>query len=271
MRINKNGEGKKGNPRKSLYIILAAVLLIGFVLGSAFGGALDVAGWFGNGEPGEVEEVNDEISFEEAKPQLEQQLRQEKEQEIIMQHLDDLIEASDVETNLDVIGEGDEEAAVATVNGEEIKKEELLEMEEQEKQQLMMMGMDPESEEAAQMIEERRPEILDNLIANTVLLQKVEEEGISISDERVEEEYQQYAEQVGGEEMLKEQLEQAGFTKEEFKQEIAEQLPIQTYVENYIEENLDEEDLEFTEEELRELFEEQQQQMQQQQQIEVGE
>lgn len=258
-------EQKMEKPSKKLYIIMAAVLVAGVAIGSAFGGLVDVAGWFGNGEPEEVGQVGEMDDFEEVKPQLEQEMRQEKEQEVIMQHLDELREASDIETNLDVIGEGDESAAVATVNNEEITKEEFLEVEEQEKQQLMMMGMDPESEEAEQMMGEMRPQILENLIANTVLMQRVEEEGIEVSEEDVEDQYQQYVEQVGGEEMLEQQMEQAGMTKEDFKQEIAEHLPVQIYVESYLEENLDEEELEFTEEELRERYEEQQQQMEQQQ------
>lgn len=258
-------EQKMEKPSKKLYIIMAAVLVVGVAIGSAFGGLVDVAGWFGNGEPEEVGQVGEMDDFEEVKPQLEQEMRQEKEQEVIMQHLDELREASDIETNLDVIGEGDESAAVATVNNEEITKEEFLEVEEQEKQQLMMMGMDPESEEAEQMMGEMRPQILENLIANTVLMQRVEEEGIEVSEEDVEDQYQQYVEQVGGEEMLEQQMEQAGMTKEDFRQEIAENLPVQIYVESYLEENLDEEELEFTEEELRERYEEQQQQMEQQQ------
>lgn len=256
----KQGEEKMKNPRKkqSIIIAVAAVLLVGFVVGSVFGGAFVMGDWFGNGENG----------FEEARPQLEQQLKEAKEHELIMQHLENLREASIIETNLDVIGEGDKDAAVATINGEKIIKEELLELEEQEKQQLVMMGMDPESEEAAQMIEQQRPQLLENLIMNAILLQKVEDEGITVSEEEVEEEYRYYAEQFGGEEMLEQQLQQAGLTADDLKQEIARQLPIIAYVDNYIKENLDEDELDFSEEELRELYEQQQMELEMQQQME---
>ncbi len=273
MNVNERGAEKKEQPRNMKYPIVVAALVVGFAFGSLFGSAVDVFAWFDNGEPGkgeisgDMDQTNSEMGFEEARPQLEQALREEKEQEIIMEHLNDLIAASTVETNLDVMATGDQNAVVATVNGAEIKQEELLQLEEQEKQQFMMMGMDPESEEVTQMLEEMRPQMLDNLIATTVLQQKLEEENISASETEVEEYYQQYVEQFGGEEELEQQLEQAGVTKEELKQEISEQLPIQTYLEKYLEENLSEEELDFPEEELRELYEAQQQQMEQQQQM----
>ncbi len=267
-------ENGQGQSNKTIYLLVAAVLVVGFVFGSLFGGMFNVAGWFGDEEPdpgemAQIEDMEGENGFEAAKPQLEQQLRQEKEQEIIMQHLDDLEAASQVERYLDVFGEGDEDAVIATVNGEEIKKKELLEEEEQQKQQMMMMGMDPDSEESAQMLEQVRPQILDSLVLTEVLMQKIEEEGIAVTDEDVEAQYQEYVEEFQGEEMLEQQLEQAGMTKEELKQEIKEQLPLQIYIDNYVEENLDESDLDFSEEELREMYEMQQQQMPQQPPMEV--
>ena len=124
---------------KKSIIIIAAVLVVGFVLGNVFGGFTDIAG---TGEPVEedpadlVGEPNGENGFEEAKPQLKQQLIQEKKQELIKEHMEELKEEATVETYLDDIDEGDESAVVAAVNGAEILKEELLAMEEQEKQQM---------------------------------------------------------------------------------------------------------------------------------------
>ena len=119
---------------KKIIIIVAAVLVVGFAIGTVFGGFTDIAG---NGEPVEedpadlIGDPDGENGFEEAKPQLEQQLNQQKEQEVIMEHMDELRGEAAVETNLEVIGEGDESTVVAEVNGEEITKEELLAMEEQ--------------------------------------------------------------------------------------------------------------------------------------------
>ncbi len=260
MSINENGAGKKQKSRKMVYAIVVVLLVVGLAFGSLFGGAADLFARFGNGEQGDAGQISGAVSFEEAKPRLEQELRQRKEHEILMQHLDDLMVASNIEISLDVIGTGDEGAVVAMVNSEEIKKAELLAMEEQEKQQFAMMGLDPESEEAARMMEQMRPQILDNLIANRVLMQKIEEDGVSASEVQVEEHYQQYADQFGGEEMLEQQLEQAGLSKDELKQEISEQLPLQIYIEKYLAENLNEDELIFSESELRELYEAQKQQ-----------
>ncbi len=249
---NKKTGNKKTISHKIIYIGSALLLVAGFAFGTLFGSTVNIASWFGNEEPENLE------GFEEARPQLEQQLRQEAEQEVIMQHLEDLVEESEIEKNMDVINEGEEGAVVAVVNGEEIKLEEFMLQEEQQKQMMMMQGLDPESDEMAEVIEQQRPQILDALIQNAVLMQKVEEKNISISEEKIKEEYQYYIDQAGNEELLEEQLEAAGMTEDELRQQIAEQLSIQIYIENYIEENLDEDELDFSEEELREIYQMQQ-------------
>ena len=265
MDINESGEKKKEKSRVKYYVIVA-VLVVGLVFGSLFASGVDVLAWFGNGESqSEVDQITGESGFEQLRPQLELALRQEKEQEIVLQHLNELRDASDIVTNLDVLGASDMSVVVAIVNGEKIKREEMMQLENQEIQQIVMMGLDPEGEEVAQLMEQVRPQILDNLIANAVLSQKMEEEGIVVSEAQVEEYYQQYVAQYGGEEILEQQLAQAGLTKDDLKDEIMERLPIQTYLENYLEENLSEDDFDFSDEELKELYEIiQQQQMQQQ-------
>jgi len=251
---NGGTERKAGVSRRVFCIAVAAVLVLGFFLGAAFGETLGLAGFLGAAERAGADD-----GFEEARPRLEQQMRQQKEQEIIMAHVAELREAGDIETHLDAIDAEDEGAVVATVNGEEIRNDELLALQEQEMGQMAMMGLDPESEEAARIIEEMRPQLLDNLIVRALLMQRVEEEGITATEEEVEERYQEIAGQFGGEEMLEQQLEQAGQTAEDLRRQISEQLPLQTYLEDYIEEHLDEDDLDFSEEELREMYEMQQQ------------
>ena len=266
-------EVKKSSKGNSKMIIVAGVaLVVGLALGGLFFNfAPGIAGLGGNGEEevainGEGEVEN---GFEEAKPQLEEQLAQEKEQELMMAHLDDLKAESDIEKSLEVIGEGDEDAAIATVNDEEIKKKELMEVEQEQIQQMEMQGMDPEDEEVSAMLEQQREQTLEELITQVVLEQKVEEEGITVSDEDIEEEYQQVAQQFGGEEQLEQQIEAQGLSSEDLKEEIADHLPTQKYLENYIDENIEPEELEFTEEELEEEYERQQEQIEQQEQMEI--
>ncbi len=267
--ISKN-DGKK--PFNYKIIIIAAIALMAGVLVGGFfiNLAPGMAGLAGESEEDEVT-INDEIEaeeevngFEEARPHLEEQLKQQKEQELLIEHLEDLKAASEIEKSLEVIGQGDENATIATVNGEEIKKDELIEIEEQQIQQLEMQGMDPESEEISAMLEQQREDILENLISTVVLKQKVEEEDIAVSDAEIEEQYQQIAQQFGGEEMLEQQMETEGLTRDELEEQIAEQLPIQIYLESYVDEQLSPEDLEFSEKELREMYELQQQQQQMQ-------
>ena len=244
--------------RKIGYIIIAAVLVVGFGFGTIFGTAVNMRGWFGNGAVDE--------GFEQARPQLEQQLIQEKENELLSEHLDALREESDIEIFLEAFDPQEPDAVIAVVNQEEIRTEDLMEVEEIEKQQMAMMGMDPEDPQTAQMIEEMRPEILDSVIINTILMQKVKEAGIQVSDQEIEDQYQMFAQQFGGEEMLEQTLAQEGITRQDLEQQIYEQLALQAYAEKYLEENLDPQALDFTEEELRALYDMQQQMQEQQMQ-----
>jgi len=254
---------------KKIVMIIAAVLVVGFAFGAFFSGGAGLTSWGEDDEPADIADTpGEENGFEEAKPQLEQQLRQQKENEILMEHVEELKEQGDVEAHLDVVGDGDESAVVATVNEDEVLKEDLMMMEEQQKQQLAMQGMDPESEETEQMMEEMRPDLLDNIIAVTLLEQEAQDEGIAVGEDEVDEYYQQFAQQAGGEEMLEEQLEEADITADELKSDISEQLLVEQYIDQYMEENVAEDEFEFTEEELRELYEQQQQQMEQQMQLE---
>jgi FKBP-type peptidyl-prolyl cis-trans isomerase (trigger factor) len=254
MADKKKVKGKNMVPRKIAFIGAAVILIISFGFGTLFGSVTNLGGWFADDDQNE--------DFEAAKPQLEQQLVQEKEQELITQHLNELEQESDIQIDLEDFDQMDEDTAVATVNGEEIREAEVLELEQQQKQQLEMSGMDPDSEEAKQMMEEIRPQILDNIITNTLLSQKAEEAGIVVDENEINEQYQMFAQQFGGEEEMEQAMEQEGMSSQDLKQEIAEQLLIQNYSKKYIEENLDEDELDFSEEELRELYELQQQEMQ---------
>ncbi len=241
-KTNKND--KKFGFRKFIYIGVAAVLVVGLGIGALifdFGGQLV-----------------DDSGFEEARPHLEQQLRMEKEHEVLMQHIDGLREQSDIVKRLEDFDKEDGSTVIAEVNGEEILSQDLIDAEEVQKQQFIMMGLDPESPEADQMIEEIREDILDSLIMNVILLQKVRQEGIMVSSQEIDEQYQMIAEQFGGEEVMEDMLEEEGMTPGDLEDEIEKQISLQTYAEKYLEENLDEEDLEFSEQELRRLFEQQQ-------------
>jgi len=249
--------------RKLFYIVVVIVLVGSFALGTLLGDKVNLAGLIGSGEeePKAVHEKDaeendpvEENGFEEARPHLEEQLKQEKEQTLIMQHLEKLKGDSEIEMYSDAFEEEDKDV-IAEVNGEAITMEDFRQEKEQQKQMMAMQGMDPEGEEAEEILKKQRPQIIDSLITTMVLMQKVEEEDISINEEEVEDRYQEYVQQFGGEEQLEERLEEEDVTLDEFRGELTQQLALQTYLEEYIEEHLDEEELDFSEEELRQMYE----------------
>lgn len=153
---------------------------------------------------------------------------------------------------------------VAIVNGEEIYRAELDQAVEQEMMQYQMQGMDLESDEMAGMIDELEGQVLENyFITPTLVRQKAEEEGITVSEEEVEARFQEYAEAFGGEEALMEQMAQANMSREDIDRDIAKELTVQNYLDQYMEDYLEEnpgekvvaEEIEITTAELEEHFE----------------
>ncbi|MCP1662471.1 MULTISPECIES: SurA N-terminal domain-containing protein [Methanocalculus] len=220
------------------------------------------------GDPGDMDDPGgvmdptapEENGFEEARPHLEQQLMMETEQRLIDEHLQTLMAEADIEQDDAAIADGADDAAIAVVNGEEIQRSAMVAAEEQELEQLRMMGFDTDAGENQEMMQMLRLQVVDNLIATTLVSQKAADAGIAVTDEDVQDEYQQLAAQFGGEEQLNTELEQAGMTKEDLQSDIKTQLPINRYLDMYLEENLDAGMLDFSEEELRALYEQQQQQ-----------
>ena len=141
---------------------------------------------------------------------------------------------------------------VATVNDEEIYEGEL---EMMVQQMMMQQGMDPQDEQMAGMEEQMKQDVLDELIMSNLLAQKVQEKGIGLSEEEVDEEYQQMVEMSGGEEAFEEQLAMMGETPEGIKEEIASYSAPQLYFEHHFREKAEERGIEPTEEELEEEYE----------------
>lgn len=152
---------------------------------------------------------------------------------------------------------------VATVNGEEIYKDDFEQVLEQEKMEYQMQGVDLDSEEMSDTLEELEQHVLDNyFIIPTLIKQKAEEEGITVSSEEVEERYQEYVATFGGEEELLQQLEAVNMTREDIDEDIAHELSIQNYLDYYMEQYLEdnpeekvvEDEIEVTTEDLEEYY-----------------
>ncbi|MCP1715871.1 FKBP-type peptidyl-prolyl cis-trans isomerase (trigger factor) [Methanocalculus alkaliphilus] len=214
------------------------------------------------GDPGSSElpdqEMNEDDGFQEARPHLEQQLRMEAEQQLIQAHLTDLTEQADIRIDDAAVDGGADDSVVAVVNGEEITRSTMVQAKEQDMQQLMMMGMDFEGDDGEEMLEMLRHQAVNNLISTTLITQKAAEQGIIAHEEDIDAEYDNLAMQFGGEDMLKEQLSQAGMTVQDLRSEILEYLPLDMYVQAYLDEHLDDDMVTFSEDELRALYEQQQ-------------
>lgn len=127
-------------------------------------------------------------------------------------------------------GEPTETQAVARVDGQSIQASELEPMVQQMAQQYQMQGMNIEDQ--PELAEQIRQQALLTKIQQLILLGYAEEQGISVSEEKVEEEYQQSVGQFqGGEEELETALLEAGINKEGFRREIREGLTLRQLAE----------------------------------------
>ncbi|MGM0432093.1 MAG: SurA N-terminal domain-containing protein [Spirochaetota bacterium] len=239
----------------SIFLLFAAMLLI-------FAGCASTQEAQESTES-EAQDSTETSEFEQLKPALRERLLQQKQEELITEHLEDLRAEASVETFLNDYEEGSQQTVLATVNGVDIVKQNLVQFEQQ---QAARAGFDPQSEEATQVLATVRQQMLDQLIYTELLQQQVEKENISPTAEQIDNEYEQYAQQYGGVETLEQMLAQQGLTEDEIKVQIRSQLAMQTYLDQYISEHFDPDSVEITEEELKEYYEAlKQQQLQQQQ------
>lgn len=190
-------------------------------------------------------------AFEAAKPELKEQLMQQKQDDVLMEHIADLRSEAEVTFDLAAYAQDDPEAVIAEVDGVAITKTSVQQFEQQ---QLQSIGLPADSAEARQLLETYRPMIVEQLVNTLIIQQKAESEGVKATQKQIDEEYSMYAEHFGGEQMLEQQLAMMGFSAEDLKQEIAQQLPIQLYINAYIEKHFDPAEVEITEEELREYY-----------------
>ncbi len=153
------------------------------------------------------------------------------------------------------------EEIVATVNGEEITKEEFAQVLEQQKLQYQMQGIDLNSEEMLPMLKDLEQQVLYNNFIIPILLQQKAKETITVSEEEVEEHYQQYVAAFGGEAELEQQMEAANISRKELDEEIIRELSIDKYLESYMEKYLEDhpeeridEDIEFSLDEIEDYY-----------------
>lgn len=148
--------------------------------------------------------------------------------------------------NLNSLSVGSSEKFVATVNGEQIEQR-LFEARLQQAQsnyEAQGIVFDETT------IEQLKQQVLDDIIAERLLVQHAKERGIQVEDQEVEEQYQLVLTQFGGEQELKNQLEAQNTTVEDVKTQIKEQLIIQGFADQYA----TEQDIEVLPEEIQQTY-----------------
>lgn len=112
-----------------------------------------------------------------------------------------------------------EDDAAATVNGEEISRDELHE----------------------RLVDQYGQELLDSLITEKVIDQEAKKENVKVTQKEIDEEKAVYAESYGGEDALKQTLESSGLTMADFEEDIESYLATKKLLEPRIE--ISEEDM----------------------------
>lgn len=142
----------------------------------------------------------------------------------------------------------DDNDAVATVDGEEITSQEF---DEAFNQMLAAQGIEPESSESDDLLEQYQQDIVDHLVGEKVLQLEMEKEGIEVTEEEVQAEIEIFKQEIGGQEEFDQILEREELTENELADIFREGMKS----DKFMEENTDvisAEDIEITEEELEE-------------------
>ncbi len=147
--------------------------------------------------------------------------------------------------------EVDKKLVVAKVNGEEILKEEYLDQLEASKQNIKSQyGIEELDDD---MLESIREDVIDGMITKILLLQKVKEKNIELSeqDNKNIEEYLEYIKQAsGGEDQFKELLEEQDVTEEQILNDFKESEKINKLLDDLTK------DIDASEKEMKDFYDE---------------
>jgi len=138
---------------------------------------------------------------------------------------------------------------VAKVNGREIKKEDL-DLQVKKMAQARQIPVPDNQTEEGKQFEEKE---LDHMINDILLVQDAEKQGFEPKQEEIDTHYSALANQVGGEERLKQALQAMGIKIEQLRENLADQLKIEQYLNLIKEKN----EIVVTDEEIKEFYEKQ--------------
>ncbi len=140
---------------------------------------------------------------------------------------------------------GSESGTVAIVNGEKIDRSDLEAQFAQVKQMYSQQNLTSDQEK------QLKDQMLDQLIGSVLLKQEAKEQAITLDQGEIDTQMNQMIQNLGGEEKLNQQLQQAGLTKKELRDNMKEQLLVQEYIGSKI----SDEQLNVTDEDLESYYE----------------
>ena len=142
---------------------------------------------------------------------------------------------------------------VAVVNDEEIDREEFEMYYQNMKSMYEMQGIDVEDEEGLRR--QLQEQILSELISSALIIQEAEKEGLTVSQEEVQDNYQEILANYESQDQLEEELSYFNMTLDDLKDNVRDNLLIEKYRSFYKQEKVDEEELIVSQEELEERYE----------------
>lgn len=133
------------------------------------------------------------------------------------------------------INDEDIPEVIGTVNGQELDRELYLALLQQQANDLLVQGVDLESEEAKQYMDQAKQAYLEQLVDEALIIQAAEEEGISASEEEIDDEISTYLETIQVEEAeMVEMLEAQGLTMDDVRKDFVDLVIRAKYIDEHI-------------------------------------
>lgn len=112
---------------------------------------------------------------------------------------------------------------VATVNGEKISLDDFETQLEQTRQMSLQQGIELDEEEL-------KTQVIDEMINRVLIEQEAEKEGITVTEEEVEEEINAIIENIGGREVFEQELSNLNLSEEELRENIEKEILMNKYL-----------------------------------------
>lgn len=153
---------------------------------------------------------------------------------------------------------GDKEGAVATVNGNEITRSQFEARLTQNKQTL-----GSQQELSGQQLKQLKQQTLETLINEELVLQEAEASNLSVTDKEVQNAYTEVKNRFDSDQKFQQELQKNGLTEEDLQKNIRRQLLVQ----KYINENTNTQNIQVSDEEAQQAYDQAAQQAGEDQQI----